>query len=173
MIQEDAISHGSDVKTLLTWSAPGRPFRKKGREYYVFIFVLLVLFEIILFLFSQYELMVVVLSLAFLSVVLSSVPPRNFHYKITTQGIQIEDHFYIWDELYDFYFRSVESVDTLVVRTVSIFPGELRISLSGAGREHVRQVLVRYLPYREVVKSTFLERSADFLSRTFPLEREH
>lgn len=161
-----------EVKTLLTWNAPARPFRKKRREYYVFVFIIAVLIEVILLSFHEYILMLLVLAVGFLTVVVASIPPRDYHYKITTQGIQIEDHFYIWEELYDFYFRRVDHIDTLVVRTIALLPGELRISLVGVDRDHVRQTVVQYLPYREVVRETFVEKSSNWLSKTLPLERE-
>lgn len=161
-----------EVYTLLSWTAPGRPFRKKQRGYFVSIFLFVVLVEIILFLFSEYQFMLVVAALAFLSVVLSTFEPKNFHYKITTQGIQVEDRFYIWSELYDFYFKEVDQMNTLIVRTSSMFPGELRISLGTISEEHVRGLLAGYVPYREVVKLSFVEKSADFLSRSLPLEKQ-
>ncbi|OGH17130.1 MAG: hypothetical protein A3C30_03435 [Candidatus Levybacteria bacterium RIFCSPHIGHO2_02_FULL_40_18] len=163
--------HDFDVKTLLSWSAPGRPFTKKGRQFYLSVILLLGLFEVILFLFSQYELMLVLVALTFLSLVLSSVPPHNFHYKITTEGIKVEDYFYIWSELYDFYFKFIDRTDVLIVRTQAFLPGELKISLGDIPREHVRKILVRYLPYREYVHPTFMEKSAEWLSHNFPLEK--
>ena len=163
--------HDFDIRTLLSWSAPGRPFRKKGRQFYSSVLLLLVFFEVILFLFSQYELMIVLLALAFLSVALSIVPPHDFHYKITSEGIKMEDVFYIWSELYDFYFKKIDQVDILIVRTQSVLPGELQISLGNLSRDHIRKVLVPYLPYREFVKPTFMEKSADWLSSNFPLEK--
>ena len=160
-----------DVRTLLSWSAPGRPYRPKSRQFFLSVILIVLFFEVILFLFSQYELMVVLITLAFLSVVLSTVPPHNFHYKITTEGIKVEDYFYIWGELYDFYFKRVEGQDILIVRTQDFLPGELKISLGEISREHVRKVLVNYLPYREYVHPTFMERSADWLAHNFPLEK--
>ena len=115
--------------------------------------------------------MLVLVALTFLSLVLSSVPPHNFHYKITTEGIKVEDYFYIWSELYDFYFKVIDGVDVLIVRTQAFLPGELKISLGEVPRDHVRRVLVRYLPYREYVHPTFMEKSADWLSHNFPLEK--
>ena len=164
-------NHDFDVRTLLSWSAPGRPFTKKGRQFYLSVILILLLFEVILFLFSQYELMLVLVALTFLSLALSSVPPHNFHYKITTEGIKVEDYFYIWSELYDFYFKVIDGTDVLIVRTQAFLPGELKISLGDIPRDHVRKVLVRYLPYREYVHPTFMEKSADWLSHNFPLEK--
>lgn len=160
----------SDIQTFLSWSAPGRPFSKKGRQFYATVILLMMLIEIILFLFSWYELMVVVLALVFLAIVLYTIPPKDFHYKITSEGIRVEDNFYIWSELYDFYFKTVDNVDTLVVRSGVILPGELKLTLGSLSREHVRRILVNYLPYREYVKPTFVESSADWLSRNFPLD---
>jgi hypothetical protein len=163
--------HEFDIRTLLSWSAPGRPFRKKGRQFYLSMILIVLFFEVILFLFSQYELMLVLVALAFLSIALSAVPPHNFHYKITTEGVKVEDYFYIWSELYDFYFKKIEREDVLIIRTQAFIPGELRISLGDLHRDHIRKILVRYLPYREYVEQTFMEKSAEWLSHNFPLEK--
>lgn len=159
------------VKTLLSWSAPGRPFKKKQKEYFITSLLIVLFVEVILFLFSQYLLMVVVLSLTFVSFALAIVPPKDFHYRISTEGITIEDHFYLWQELYDFYFKKRNNVEVLHLRTRVLLPGELTITLGNIDKEHVKSVIIPYLPYREVIKSTFVEKSGDWLSRNFPLER--
>lgn len=160
----------NDVRTYLSWSAPGRPFTKKGRQFYVTVILIMMLVQIILFILSWYPLMVVVLALVFLSIVLYTIPPKDFHYKITSEGIRVEDHFYIWSEMYDFYFKEVDNSDVLVVRTEVFIPGELKLTLGSVSREQVLRILVNYLPYREYVKPTFVEQSADWLSKNFPLE---
>lgn len=165
-------NHFPDVRTLLSWTAPGRPFRKRGREFYLSSLLIALPIEIIAFLFSQYLLMLAIAAIVFVSIVMSSVPPQNFHYRVSTEGISIEDHFYIWNELYDFYFKKVEGVDTLMLRTQDFIPGELRIPLGDISRDHVRKVLLQFLPYREMVRSTFMEKSGDWLAKTFPLESE-
>jgi hypothetical protein len=104
-------------------------------------------------------------------VALASVPPHDFHYKITTEGVKVEDYFYIWGELYDFYFKRVDGADVLILRTQALLPGELKISMGDLTRDHVRKVLVQFLPYREFVAPTFMEKSADWLSSNFPLEK--
>ena len=159
------------VRTLLSWKAPGRPFRKRGKQYYLTSILIAFLIEVILFLFSQYLLMLVVASLLFLAFALASVPPRDFHYRISTEGIMVEDHFFIWDELYDFYFKKRNGLDSLYIGTHSFFPGEITIPLEKIDREHVKQILVHFLPYREFVKPTFMEKSADWLNHNFPLEK--
>ena len=160
-----------EVKTFLAWSAPARPFRRKGRQFFASVGLLVIFVEIILFLFSEYVLMATALALAFLALALASVPPRIFHYKVSNQGLMIEDYFYIWDELYDFYFKKIDGMVTLVVHTRDFLPGELKISLGDIPVEQVKKILIPFLPYREVVRPTFMERSSDWLSRNFPLEK--
>lgn len=159
------------LRTLLSWSAPGRPFKKRSKQFYMTAILIAFLIEIILFLFSQYMLMFVVLSLLFVSFAFAYVPPKNFHYTVSSEGIRIEDRFFIWHELYDFYFTKRGGVDILNVRTQSMFPGILTITLGDMHKDHVKEVMVRYLPYREYMKPTFLEKSGDWLSKNFPLER--
>lgn len=163
----------NDVKTLLSWTAPGRPFRKRGRQYYLTSLLIMLLIEIILFLFSQYVLMLLTASLVFVAFTLSLVPPKNFHYRISTEGITIEDHFFLWQELYDFYFKSQYNVDVLHVRTHSLLPGELTIPLGDMHKDHIKSALLHFLPYREVIKKTFMEKSGDWLARNFPLEKQN
>ena len=158
------------IKTLLSWTAPGRPYKKRTKQYFLTSLLIMLLVQVILFLFSQYLLMLVVLSLVFVAFALAIVPPHNFHYRISTEGITIEDHFFLWQELYDFYFKRVEGIEVLHVRTHAFIPGVLTVPLGNLDVEHVRSVLLPYLPYREVIQPTFMENAGNFLSKNFPLE---
>lgn len=160
------------VKTLLAWKAPGRPFRKKGREYYATSLLIMLFVIIIAFLFQQLMLIFLILSFVFVSFALASIPPHDFHYRFSTEGVTVEDHFFLWQELYDFYFKPVQGVETLHIRTDAIFPGELIIPLGDMNKEHVKQVLLNFLPYREVIKQTGMEKAGNWLSKTFPLEKQ-
>jgi len=164
--------HQNTVETILEWTAPGRPFRKRGKQYYLTSLLITLLVEVILFLFSQYLLMLVVLSLVFVAFVLNTVAPSDFKYRISTEGITVEDHFFLWQELYDFYFKKREGIDVVHIRTHSFIPGELTLTLGNTDREHVKSALLPYLPYRELIKPTFMEKSADWLTKNFPLEKE-
>ena len=58
------------------------------------------------------------------------------------------------------------------IRTHSFIPGELTLTLGTVDREHIKSVLLTYLPYREIIRSTFMEKSGDWLAKNFPLEKE-
>lgn len=162
----------NDVLTVLEWSAPGRPFKKRTKQYYLTALLIMLLVEIILFLFSEYLLMFVVLSLVFVAFALALVPPKNFHYRISSEGITIEDRFFLWQELYDFYFYKKGGDETLHIRTKDYIPGELIITLGDEPQEKIKKALLPYLPFREYVKPNFMERAGEWLSRNFPLENK-
>ncbi len=127
--------------------------------------------EVLAFLFAQYALMLLIPALVFVTYALNTIPPHDFRYKITTEGIMVEDYFYLWQELYDFHFKHIESIDVLVVTARAYIPGELVITLGEIHKEHVKDIVLQYLPFREFVKPTFMEKSGQWLSKTFPLER--
>ena len=137
--EEEKKAYAHDVKTFLEWHAPGRPFKERSHEYFVNILLIVMALEIILFLFGQYLLMLVVISLAFLSYAMAIVPPHDFYYKITSEGIRVENYFYIWDELYDFYFVKHHGVDVLYLTTKDYFPGELKITLGQLESDEVKK----------------------------------
>ena len=161
----------NDVKTLISWSAPGRPFVRRSKQFYSTAVLISLLLSVIAFLFSQYALILVIFSLTFVGFSFAMIPPKNFHYRISNQGVTMEDHFYLWKELYDFYFRRKDGEDILYIRTKDFFPGALIMPLGGIPKDHVRQIIVNYLPFREMVKPTFMENSADWLTKNFPLEK--
>lgn len=173
---EKHIQHSSshtpyhEVKTLLEWTAPGRPFKKRGKSYYATSLLIMLFIEVILFLFSQYLLMLVVVSLVFVAFALATVPPHDFHYRISTEGVFIEDHFALWEELYDFYFKKVYGIEVLHIRSRTFLPGEFTLTLGTLTEEQVKKVILPYLPFREYIHPTFMEKAANWLAKTFPLE---
>jgi hypothetical protein len=160
----------NEVQTLLNWSAPSRPYRKKQKMYFLNLILIMLTVEVILFLFGQHILMLVVASLVFLAFAFASTPPVNVQYRISSEGIAIEDHFYLWQELYDFYFKQPDGMDVLHIRTKTYLLGELIITLGDVSKDKVRSVLLPYLPFREVTHTTFTERAGDWVAKTFPLE---
>jgi hypothetical protein len=163
----------SEIQTFLSWHAPGRPYKKRSLEYYMNAFLITMAVEIILFLFSQYLLMALVLSLAFLTFALAVVPPHKLYYRLSSQGVRVENHYFIWEELYDFYFIKTQGVDVLHIRTKAYIPGELTILLGDVPVQQVKAILINFLPFREYVSPTFVEKAGNWLEKNFPLERTH
>lgn len=173
MNEKEKKASNPQIKTIIAWEAPGRPFKQRTKLFFTNGVLIVLLLEIILFFFHEYMLMFVIISLLFVTFALNTVPPRNFKYKITTGGITIEDHFFLWQELYDFYFKKrFDSIEVLHVRTKAFLPGEITLTLGESDKEHIKSILLHYLPYRETVTPSFMDKSANWLTKNFPLEQE-
>ena len=160
-----------EVKTLLRWNALSRPYRQRKREFYLMVLFVLLCVMVITFLFKEFMLMLVAISIAFLAIVLYTTQPHEVEHRITTQGVVTGEHAYLYKELYDFWFDEKEGHTVLHLHTVSLFPGVLSLLLpDNMDEKKVRDVLVKYIPYREVMPKTFMDKAGNWLSKNFPLE---
>lgn len=161
------------VKTLLTWKAPSRPFRKKDRSYYTTIAIIVVLLVLILILAREFLLIGVIMALAFVAYVLGFVSPEEVEYKISTQGVTVGDHFYFWQYLESFFFTEKEGQKILNINTHLRFPGRLMFLLGSEDQEEVKRATAKYLPFHEIPPKNMLDSWAESLVKHFPLENPH
>src|SRR3990167_7740395 len=99
------MGEAGEIKTLLFWNAPARPFRKKNRSYYTTLAIIVILLSLILLLAHEFLLIATLLSLTFVAYVLAFVPPHEVEYVISTQGVTIGEDFYFWHFLDSFWFK--------------------------------------------------------------------
>lgn len=164
------IMEAGEVKTLLSWDAPARPFRKRDRSYYTTIAVLVILLILIALLAREFLLIGVLLALTFVAYVLAFIPPNDVIYKISTQGITIGDHFYFWHFLDSFWFKEKEGQKVLFIQTRLRFPGQLMLVLGSQSEDQVKKIVARFLPFHEIPQTTLLDKWAEVLQKHFPLE---
>lgn len=162
-----------EIKTLLTWEASSRPFRKKDRSYYTTIAVLAILLVLIAFLAREFLLIGVILSFAFVAYVLAFVPPHNIKFQISTQGITIGEDFYFWHFLDAFWFKEKDGTKVLHIQTRLRFPGQLMLVLGDQDEEKVKKIVARFLPFVEVPYKSWMEKWSESLQKNFPLENIH
>jgi hypothetical protein len=167
------ILESGEIKTLLTWQAPARPFRKRDRSYYTTIAILVILLGLIAFLAQEFLLIGVLMALAFVAYVLAFIPPNDLTYKISTQGITIGDHFYFWHFLDSFWFKEKEKQKVLFIQTRLRFPAQLMLVLGDVGEEEIKKVAARFLPFHEIPQTSLFDRWAEGLQKHFPLENTH
>src|SRR3989304_4840218 len=75
-------------RDLVTWTAPSRPFKRRDRQFYTTVFAIAGIISLILFLAEGLMPVILIVALVFLYYVLSTVPPENIEYKITTKGVK-------------------------------------------------------------------------------------
>lgn len=159
-----------EIKTLLSWEAPSRPFRKKDRSYYTTIAILVILLVLIALLVREFLLIGVLLALAFVAYVLAFVPPHHLTYKISTQGVTIGDDFYFWHFLDSFWFQEKEGSKVLHIQTRLRFPAQLMLVLGPQDEDKVKKIVARFLPFYEVPYRSWFEKWTESLQKHFPLE---
>jgi len=160
-----------EEKILYRWKAPIRPYKKRDRDYYTTIAAIAFLIIIILGFLREFLLIAVVVAFAFVSYVLAAVPPEQTEHKLTSRGIRTADKLYRWGDLRRYWFTEKYGQAMVIVQTVMLFPGELLMLLSDADKEKVRKILNEHLPH-EQPEPTFLDKSANWLSKQVPLEKQ-
>ena len=165
------IGEVGEEKLLYRWKAPVRPFKKRDREYYTTIAAIAFLIIIILGFLREFLLIAVVVAFAFVSYVLAAVKPEETEHQLTSRGIRTANKLYRWSDLRRYWFSEKYGQAMVMIQTVVLFPGQLLMLLSGTDKEKVRKILNERLPY-EQPEQTFLDKSADWLSKKVPLEKE-
>jgi hypothetical protein len=156
-----------EVKELYSWKAPERIFVPRNKKWFSYIFLLVLLILLILLFLRQWMVMAPVLAIAFVSYVLASVPPEDIDHKLTTQGLNSNGHSYLWNELGDFWFTKKHGDTILNIDTYLNFPRRLFLLIGKADQEKIKDTMVQYIPYREIPKTTWIDRVADWLSAKF------
>lgn len=160
-------SGGSDeaVRELFSWEAPERVFVPRNLKWFGNVgLIVLVLLLIALFL-QEFLLMGAILAAVFVVYVLATIPPQTMNHRITTQGIITGERTFIWDELVDFWFTEKQNQQLLVVRTYLRFPYQLTLVLHKADLSIIRELLVNYIPYREVIHKNWLDKVEDWVTK--------
>ncbi len=160
------------LRTLVEWDAPARTFKARDKEFFRTIFSLLILVVIILFFAQQFMLILAIIATAFLAYVLNTVPPGMVHHKITTQGVVSAEHASQWKELKNFFFSEKYGQKILNIDTTSAFPGRLMLLLGDQDSENVKQILSKYLMYKEKAPVTWFDKATSWLSEKVPLEKK-
>lgn len=160
----------SEGESILEWEAPVRPFKERGREWFTTIAVIVVLVSLVAIFLKEFLLLGVVFALAFVSYVLSTNPPQPVRHKISSEGISFGEKLYLWDELSDFYFKSLDGERALFVTTKKRFPALLILILSSVSEEEIKKVLKEHLNLVSIPQEDWMERSARWLSSKVGLD---
>jgi hypothetical protein len=155
------------VKSLYRWQAFSRPFRRRSAKWIFYLLVLVATIILVLLFLQEFFAALPILALALLAYVLATVPPEIIENEITTQGINVDRHSYLWEELDDFWFAEKYSFTVLEIDTFLSWPRRLFVIIKKEDQEKVKQLLAKYIPYRELPKRFWLDGVAEAFSTTF------
>lgn len=168
--EQFAVQKPDPEENIFVWSAPNRPFKKRNREFFTTVFLIVFLVSLILFFANQFLPIAVVLALGFLTYVLSSVPPEMIENKITTYGVHTGTHMAYWDEMGRFWFTRKYNLFILHIETAR-FPYRMMLLLDDKQKELVEKHMDKYLVEGAPVP-TFFDKAGDWLQEKIPLDRE-
>lgn len=156
---------------LLSWKSPSHPFKKRDRIFYQTVFTITFLLVVIVLFLHEFMLMGVILALAFLVYIISSVPPVEIEHKIIPLGFDHAGRLFRWMELYAFWFEEKWGNKILVIQTRLPLPSQIRVVLKdGMSEQKVKEIIGRYLLHLEKPLKSWVENVSDWLNKKIPLE---
>ncbi|MGD0523484.1 MAG: hypothetical protein ABSA43_02915 [Candidatus Microgenomates bacterium] len=153
-------------KDLLSWIAPARPFKRRGREFYITVISIAAIAGLVIFLAEGMMPVILIISLIFLFYILNTVEPENLEYKLTDQGIKIAGVRTDWQFTRRFWFTTRLGTELLVVET-AIVPGRLELVIKPEMKEEIKKVMLIYIVEEEAPPST-LDRLSSWFARKLP-----
>ncbi len=155
--------------SLIEWDAPEREFKKHPREYYRKIAVIVIFTAAIALVMLDFVLMLVIGAVFFVVYIFHTIPPRNVHHKITSNGVDFgSEHLYKWSDLKSFYIEKPEGAEyhRLIIDTVEAFPGRLILLLdNNINREALSKTLNEYVSIDETPEVGILDKILAKVSR--------
>jgi len=158
-----------ELRVLLTWKAPVRPFKERGRDFWTTAGSIAFLLAVILFFIKEWLLILVIIAVMFVYYVLSNVPPEEIEHSITNRGIRFAGKDYPWESLTQFWFTEKFSQKILNLQTRLVYPGRLQMLLGKTTEEEIKDILAKYL-LQETPEPSALEKTTDWFSKKVPLE---
>ena len=137
------------LKTLLTWRASERPFKKRSREYFTTIGAIVFLLAVILLFLKEWFLIVAIIALMFVAYVMATIEPGKVKHKITNRGITTGGKTYRWEELGRFWLSEKWNQKMIQVETLLPFPRHLILLLGDIEEKKVKQLLSQYLLFEK------------------------
>lgn len=153
----------------VTWRSPSRLFKKRDKEFFRNVAAIVFLLLVILIFAKEFLLIFAVVAVTFLIYVFSTVPPEDVFHSISNIGLESAGHFYRWTDLSEFWFDQQWGQTYVVV--VPYVGTRIIMLLSDIPESQIREVLMRFIHYREEPQKTVLDNAASWLSEKIPLDK--
>jgi hypothetical protein len=153
-------------RDLFTWTAPARPFKRRDKQFYTTVFAIAGIVSLVLFLAEGIMPVILIVALVFLFYVLSTVPPENIEYKVTTKGVRVAGKLTEWQALIRFWFGKRAESEILIFETFLI-PGRIEIVINPEIKDGLKKEISAYIPYEEI-PATGLDRVTNWVAQKLP-----
>ncbi len=146
-------------EVFLAWEAPSRVFTLRDSQYYRKILGIVFVAAIILVIAGQFLFLALVVSITVLFYVLSSTPPEKVKHELDNYGVFYLGKQYYWKNLKFYFFTKEGGFDILNIDTTEPYPGRLIMLTEGVGLDKIKEVVSRYLPFREEPPHTVFDKA--------------
>lgn len=136
-------------KILFEWLAPNKVDRKKQRAEVLQILFVVLIITAILVLAQELLLAAVFLAFIFLYMAFDLMPPVQLRSQLTTIGIKIEDKYYYWPNLSQFWFEERQKTLYLYFRCVFPYIQVVKLIIAPADEEKIKNIIGTYLLYKK------------------------
>ena len=155
-------------KVVFSWTAASRPFKQRTRKFYSTMITIVLLLSLILFFAGQVLPIAVILAAAFLTYVLSTIPPTQVTNQITTYGIRQDKTLYYWEEMGRFWFDKKFGQPILHIE-IFRFPNRLGLLFAPENQDELQSLLSEVL-LNQKPEPTLYEKGAAWLEKNIPLD---
>ena len=156
-------------KTLFEWKAPSKIEKKRNSSESAQIILVIVFCLLVLLLLKEFVLAVVFGVFVFLCYVMVASKPTFLSCSVTTLGIKIEERYFFWNDISQFWIE--QKGDQFVLYFRSVFPSIQihRLVLQLGDEEEIRTKIGTYLLYKKPTQ-TMLEKTLKNIREQLPFD---
>lgn len=157
-----------ELKGLFHWKSPSRPFKKRNRNFYVNLALMLFIIALVALFVQEFLLIATLMAIFFYFYVAGTIEPTSIEHRITNRGITTAEHTYEWEDLEDFWFTKKYNDVLLHVSTKRKFPPRLLLLVPHKEQEKIRTILTEYLTYQETAPITWFDNLIEWFNSKLP-----
>lgn len=159
-------------KTLYAWKALSRPTKKQMSQKTTKTLIIIgAVIALLLVAMQEFFLILVALSLIFVSYILQQIPAEEIEYEITNHGVKYAGKLYFWEDLSQFFFLNAEGMEIVALDVLNDLPARIYLTLSGGNREKVKKLLEEHIEFLEEEPKTFFDKAYDSISNRLDLDK--
>lgn len=156
-------------KVLFSWQGPSKIIKKRSKNQTLQLILFAVILILILILLQEILLAGVVVMFSFLYIVFEATPPLLLQCQITTIGLKIEDKYYYWPQLSQFWFETKHTTRILHVRNLYPYLQVIKLIIQENEEEDIKNILGKYLLFKKP-QPKFMEKWLKKASSYLPLD---
>lgn len=160
-------------QVILSWKAPLRPYKKRGKIIIRFYLTIAFLLSVIIIFFSEPILLIPIWAVLFLFYTFTITPPPEIENKITIFGIETAGITLRWEALSYFYFKTRFGFTVLVlVSNPPYFYHAYLVIPDKETKDRVFSIISQKIVYKEKPVQNITDKMVDWLSQLIPDEED-